>query len=309
MKNNEEIYRIQNLIQLVDEGKNSLNLLSFENFNDWQKINFEFRKPENLEYFSFNGKMIHKFPFNLSPFHNLKEVYFKNCDFSSFEFLKNINNNTLQKFTFSSCRIKAIPDQIFQFKNIISLEFHNTGLRELSNTITELINLEELLISLNEIRELPEDIHLLQKLHTLECNHNNFQVVPDSLSNISNLRNLTFNNNPLKELPIWVSKKKKLRSLDLSGVKGTKIPDEFKEIVNLKYLTLSNLSLVEIPQWIRNQEDLEVLDLTNNKLEKIPDWILDLTHLCEIYLRGNNLKAYPKILDKMNLDTIEVDNI
>lgn len=97
------------------------------------------------------------------------------------------------KLSLADNKLKEIPAEVFQFKNLQVLNLNNCALVELSDSIRALHNLQFLSLYDNKLRVLPQGIRELK-----------------------NLEVLYLGKNKLFELPLWVGGLGKIQRLDIS---------------------------------------------------------------------------------------------
>lgn len=107
-----------------------------------------------------------------------------------------------------SYKLKNLPTDIGNFKNLYSLSLNNAGLKSFPNEITKLSNLAILFAPNNNIKELPKDFGDLKELHVLNLEGNPLKELPESISKL--------NGNFLKiKLPKEMSEEAKSRATKL----------------------------------------------------------------------------------------------
>jgi Leucine-rich repeat (LRR) protein len=98
------------------------------------------------------------------------------------------------------------------------LDLSSQGLSQVSQSVFEQTNLQELDVSNNKLTgSLPAEIRYLQKLQILNASNNQMTGVPAEIGQLNNLLELNLSNNGLTGLPYELGNLKNLRILDLSG--------------------------------------------------------------------------------------------
>ncbi len=151
---------------------------------------------------------------------------------------------------------KTIPGIIKEFTKLRNLFLSNTGIKDVSEWLSELSDLETLDLSKNMISRLPNSVGEFSKLKFLDVSSNALTSLPESIENLTNLEVFNLGDNNLSVLP-----------------------DSIGRLVELKYLDVSNNSLVSLPDSIGNLENLQTLNLDKNPLEYIQDMIINLPKL------------------------------
>ena len=120
--------------------------------------------------------------------------------------LKNINIST-KYLNLNNKKLKEIPKEIAELKNLEELYLNNNQLKEIPKEIAELKNLEELYLGFNKLISLPNEISNLKELVALDLEHNEISFIQENLSYINTI---DLNYNKLKELPSTFFEKIKL---------------------------------------------------------------------------------------------------
>ncbi|MEO0565168.1 MAG: leucine-rich repeat domain-containing protein, partial [Chloroflexota bacterium] len=154
--------------------------------------------------------------------------------------------------------------------------------------VTQLPNLERLLISSTHIRELPESIGNLTKLTELSARGNNLTRLPASIGELHNLETLNLRENDLTALPSAFGDLESLVDLNLALNDLRSLPRSMGQLTNLQTLDLSNNELRTVPSEMTALTNLTSLDLASNNLLSLPSGFVDLADDLEVLdLRGN----------------------
>ncbi|GAB4332230.1 MAG: hypothetical protein OHK0038_07750 [Flammeovirgaceae bacterium] len=198
-----------------------------------------------------------------------------------------INKNSTI-LNYDGWKLKEIPSEFFECKNLKKLVFSRNELAQFPKEIYQFEELRVLDLSMTSITEIPNEISQLKKLKKLRFNYNHHTSLPDSLSELENL----------EEISMYYS------------YKLEKIPESLTKAKSLKYLCLSYSGLlVELPQNIGNLSNLETLVLSNcNSLEKLPESLSKLQKLKYLYLGSTKLETLPIGFEKLsNLEYLAID--
>ena len=128
------------------------------------------------------------------------------------------NPDHVYKLNLSRKKLRAVPPEIVQFRNLKELNLSKNKIRELPPQIVELQNLERLNLSSNKLKALPEDIGKLQSLIYLGLNRNLIESLPQSIGSLPYLEILELWDNELDSIPKEISRLTKLRVLELRGI-------------------------------------------------------------------------------------------
>ena len=129
-------------------------------------------------------------------------------------------------------RLKAIPDEVFECKNLRKLD-----------------------VGMNRIDSIPQSISALVNLEELNMQRNKLHSIPAAVGKLSNLRVLNLNRNPILELPPEMGDLKNLRQLILWCTGIVSVPQSFEA---LNY-TLEVLDLRVCPLTWDDQKAIEAI--------------------------------------------------
>ncbi len=90
----------------------------------------------------------------------------------------------LQELRIKSVKLKEIPPQVFELKQLVILEVSNCQLIEIPNQIAKLSNLTHLILSRNYLVNLPPAFKYLKKLEYLDIWSNSIVVFPDEMAEL-----------------------------------------------------------------------------------------------------------------------------
>ncbi|XP_074561753.1 putative disease resistance protein RGA3, partial [Curcuma longa] len=149
-------------------------------------------------------------------------------------------------------QIKRIDDHVFEsLKRLRVLNFCDTCIDSLPDSLTKLLHLKYLNLSRTNIRKLPKSIECLANLQTLNLSGcESLHELPKGITRLSNLRCLRIRRTPLTHVPKGVGKLKNLNQLDgflvghgdsMSKMNGGCDLDELQYLCNLRYLWIDKL--------------------------------------------------------------------
>jgi len=110
--------------------------------------------------------------------------------------------------------LKEIPDSVFELVNLKTLNLSCNRLTEIPIEINKLVNLNMLNLSCNKLMEI-SNISGLVNLETLYLGHNELTTVPD-ISGLANLKTLCLDCNELTSIPRELCDMKNLEYVELS---------------------------------------------------------------------------------------------
>lgn len=173
----------------------------------------------------------------------------------------------------------GIDTSLFALESLNLLNISDTSLKALPHEISNLINLQTLLLYGNEIATIPESIDRLEKLKVLDVSRNKLDSIPDSITKLHNLTTINISNNQLSTFPA-LKKFTKLSMIDLSGNQLTEFPDIYSsDNNNLSEIYLKENSIEQIPHVIDQLVSLKHFSLAKNKVKKIPKCLANISKL------------------------------
>ncbi len=206
----------------------------------------------------------------------------------------------LESLNLSRNQLKYLPESISNLSNLTQLDLSYNQLINLPKSITNLSNLTQLYLSYNQITNLPESISNLSNLTQLYLSYNQITNLPESISNLSNLTQLYLRRNQLTPLPESITNLSNLTQLDLGRNQLTYLPESISNLSNLTQLDLSGNQLTHLPESITNLSNLTQLYLSGNQLTHLPESISNLSNLTELYVIGNQLTHLPKSISNLS---------
>ena len=183
--------------------------------------------------------------------------------------------------------------------HLVRLDLSDSLLREVPESLGELMWLEQLYLNRNQLKIIPESIGSLPKLTHLDLNYNQLQSIPESLGSLTRLGRLYLSRNPLKSIPESLGNLTQLTWLDLSHSQLKNIPESLGSLMELEWLGLSHSRLESLPESLGSLTRLERLFLNDNQLESIPESLGSLTQLAWLYLSDNRLASIPESLGSL----------
>lgn len=123
-------------------------------------------------------------------------------------------------------RLKKIPPEVFEFKNLQWLDLSKNRLKEIPPEIGLLKNLKKLILEKNKIESLPPEIGQLEDLRELIINRNELETLPDEIGNLKKLRYIDMWSNNITGLPPTMDQMYALQEVDLRVIVFTEQEQE-----------------------------------------------------------------------------------
>lgn len=199
----------------------------------------------------------------------------------------------------------GIDTSLFALESLNLLNISDTSLKALPLEISNLINLQTLLLYGNEIATIPESIDRLEKLKVLDLSRNKLANVPESITKLRNLTTINISNNQLTAFPA-LKQFTKLSVIDLSGNQLTNFPDIYSsENSNLSEIYLKENFIEQIPHVINQLVSLKHFSLAKNKVKKIPKTLANITKLKGKFFLINLVFILPIVSSNQSMESIE----
>lgn len=186
------------------------------------------------------------------------------------------NTEEVEELSIVSRNLTHFPKEIFQLKNLKSLD-----------------------LSRNQLTHIPKEINILTNLTRLSLSDN--LLTDNSFCDLKlpKLRAIYLDKNQLTVIPKVIFQLKNLDYLDLENNQIHKIAPEISSLSNLLWLRLGNNLLKTLPNEIGNLIILKRLNLSNNQLKKLPESISNLTNLNRLKIAKNRINFLPKTFNQL----------
>ena len=169
------------------------------------------------------------------------------------------------------------------------LDLKGNKLFRVPDAVTELSEIDKLVLDENNLIDLPASISKLKNLIVLKLDENKLTTLPAEIGDLRELRVLWVRLNQLVGLPTSIQRLTKLKELRLNENKLTELPAEIGDLRELRELNVSYNQLVGLPTSIQRLTKLERLNLDANKLTELHVEIGDLRELKELSVSQNPL--------------------
>ena len=210
-------------------------------------------------------------------------------------------------FSFSS--IKELPEAIGYLSKLTSLNVSNTQLTTLPDSIGNLTSLQILNGKDSQLTTLPESIGNLTDLRELEVNRTKLTTLPESIGNLNSLKQLNIGNTQLTILPESIGKLIALQKVNVNNTQLITLPESIGNLTSLRRLDVSNTQLTNIPKSIGNLSNLQILYVNNTQLTTLPESIGNLVRLQILYASNTQLTTLPDSIGNLiNLRELNVNN-
>lgn len=178
--------------------------------------------------------------------------------------------------------------------SVLDLEFN--VLTQLPESVEVLSRMKVLLLAFNQLVSLPLGIGKLANLVSLTLNNNSLIALPESISNLSHLDTLDVSCNLLSLLPIVLST---LNIRILAAGNNRLFDVSLTGLSSLEQLYLPSNSIKVFNCDVTGP--LTIVDLSENDLDVVPECFLYYNSLQLLYIKGNNIDAYPSRLEAIAL--------
>lgn len=191
---------------------------------------------------------------------------------------------SLKELIISNTEISHIPNEIDQLKYLERLDFSNTGLAMLSDSIGNLSKLRFLILHQTKFSYLPKTLHRIQSLHQVAITHNPNLRSIRSLNGHPTLRFLNTHQCPIEHIP--------------------------QNLPQLTYLNMAENRLTHLHgiETLGNQtNETKIFLFYKNQIQILTPSIALIPKLFELNLAQNNLTTLPE--DLFNVITLKELNI
>ncbi|NEP23180.1 COR domain-containing protein [Moorena sp. SIO3I6] len=210
-------------------------------------------------------------------------------------------------FYYDGDQLTEILTEVSNLSQLEVLILSGNQLTTVPESLTKLTNLTQLDLSGNQLTTVPEFIGKLTNLTELDLSDNQLTTVPEFIGNITNLTELYLSFNQLKTVPESLTKLTNLTQFHLYKNQLKTVPEFIGNLTNLTELYLSFNQLTTVPKSIGNLTNLTELYLSFNQLTTVPEFIGNLTKLTKLILGRNQLKKVPESLTKLtNLTQLDL---
>lgn len=173
----------------------------------------------------------------------------------------------------------GIDASLFALDALNLLNISDTSLQNIPPEISNLVNLQTLLLYGNEITSIPESIGQLTKLKVLDLSRNKLQTIPDAIAQLNNLQTINVSNNQLAAFP-ELKNFPKLSMIDLSSNQLNEFPPIYSVAnTNLSEIYLKENAIGSIPHGIDALVALKHFSLAKNQVKKVPKSLTNITKL------------------------------
>lgn len=168
---------------------------------------------------------------------------------------------------------------IFDLSAINLLNISETTLTVLPDEISNLTNLQTLLLYGNQLEQLPAALGSLDKLKVLDVSRNRLRSLPSEIAELTQLATVNFSGNELDSFP-ELNKCSRLSVLDVSNNRLVAFPDVCREALsNLSEVHAKGNQIAAIPHDIGQLAALKLLGLASNRVVAVPKVLAAMSKL------------------------------
>ena len=188
---------------------------------------------------------------------------------------------------------KSLKKALRSKRPVYKLDLTNQGLTAFPERLTELKQLQILILDSNEITEIPPSIQEYKDLLVFSIAYNKLTTVPSELGQLNELVYLYLDHNQIhsfSDQPFYLDN---IYKLHLENNNLTAIPDEILNMNSLGTLSLYENNIKEIPKTIEKLYNLESFSISNNPIHSLPDGFFKLINLRQLFLFGTQMTSIP----------------
>lgn len=213
--------------------------------------------------------------------------------------------NDINWLILSDNRIKSVPKEIKNLKNLTRLALNDNRIERVDKEIGSVGTLSWLDLTRNRLKDLPIEMGQLTRITGLGLSENEFEAIPECVYKLKNLRKFGFFSNRIMRISPEIKNLRNLVKVDLSNNNLEAIPEELCTLINISWLNLSNNKLKCIPPQINKLTKLEELGLGMNEIEELPD-MSALKKLRILPVFKNKLKKiHPSLLELKTIEKLD----
>lgn len=125
------------------------------------------------------------------------------------------NPDYVYRLNLTRKRLKEVPEEILQFKNLQELNLNRNKLDSLPPWLNQLQNLMVFSASRNEIEAIPKELCRLPELRVLDMSNNYLKAIPENINKAKKLEELILWSNLISDFPPTLAQCDNLKLLDL----------------------------------------------------------------------------------------------
>lgn len=186
-----------------------------------------------------------------------------------------------------------VPDSIFLYKNLESLNLCCNDLSQFDLRITDFSQLKYLGLYHTKIKDFPEKFYSLNKIEELDMTSMyklDYQSVLPNLHRFPKLKKLNLGCNQMTSPQLNFAQMKNLEEFGFIRQEQLDVPEFLKKMAaaqNLRVLHLSVNNIKTLPPEIALLQNLEELNLFDNKITVLPVELIKLKRLKKVSLTNN----------------------
>ncbi|KAE8668016.1 Plant intracellular Ras-group-related LRR protein 7 [Hibiscus syriacus] len=145
----------------------------------------------------------------------------------------------------------TFPDEVLDLdRSVRTLDLTHNKLVEIPMDISNLVNMQRLILASNLIERLPINLGKLQALKVMILDENHITSLPDELGQLVRLEKLSISGNMLMSLPETIGSLRNLSLLNVSNNKLKYLPESVGSCFSLEELQANDNLIEELPASI-----------------------------------------------------------
>ncbi|XP_063612403.1 leucine-rich repeat-containing protein 47-like [Penaeus indicus] len=184
---------------------------------------------------------------------------------------------------------EGLDPDLYELTQLNFLRVSKSPLISISEKISLLANLTNLVLDGNKLESLSGAVGKLDKLKVLDLSRNSLVTLPEEIGQLARLTTLNVSVNKLTSLPC-LNNCSHLALLDARENCLTEFPDVGHDsLALLADIKFARNNISEIPVSVQVLPSLKHLDLEDNSIKVVPGELIDCIKLKELSLKGNPL--------------------
>ncbi|MEL6534779.1 MAG: leucine-rich repeat domain-containing protein [Bacteroidota bacterium] len=236
------------------------------------------------------------------------------------------DRETTTRLDLSGLSISQIPEWIYEFRNLKTLNLSGTKVRHLPARLNELDSLSDLYMDRmvhadsleidrlkritfvsaknNGYEKLPWWVLKFSRLEEIDLTENALDHIPNKFFWLPKIRTVKVSKNPINLDKQWLIGLRRLTNLRLNQCGFTSIHPKVFRLKRLQELQLSDNQISEIPPEIAQLKNLTSLSFYKNQVSTLPPEFYQLQQLKVVDMFYNSLERISPEIGKM--DSLEI---
>lgn len=271
--------------------------------NNFREIPVQLKNLTNLKSLILRRNQCENFPVLVSELKVLSLLDVSDNEIERIPYKLTYGFPELQILHYARNNLQTVPEAVADLKSLTFLNLSGNKLQDLGSFISQLTNLQKLVLSYNAFDMVPHVIGRLTKLEHLDISNNRLTKCEDVFPFLTNLKRLELQHNAFEIVTHEMLCLPNLEILKLNDNRISKIASNLGQLQKLEELYLHENLLTTIPSSVGGLCSLKKLFLEFNYLQSLPIELTKLEKLHWLFLHNNKLKTIPEALRNISFLT------